>query len=283
MSGARHDSKLGLLLLALSCSALGGFPLAGCHEDQADGSASGGEAGAGASGGARADGGMGGTAGAARTIYGGDGIWARSAELGVQGIFFILEDSVSNGQPIDDGLQHTDLVSDSFGDESSAPFSLFTEGTTMPCVSGTLTIVTLTDGTPCDPVHDECAWDSQWGGGLGMHLNQAGESSSPAQPWDATAYGVSGFEFTTTGDIGRATLRFKAKDSVHPTEDFCAMVAMGKDRRVQLSKLKHQCWESQGELALDPTRLTDLQWQIVPDAETPHEITNFCVSHVAVF
>jgi hypothetical protein len=116
-----------------------------------------------------------------------------------------------------------------------------------------------------------------------MHLNQPGGPDTAAEPWDATAYGVSGFEFTTTGDIGRATMRFKAKDSVHPGEDFCAIVAMGAERDVPLAKLKHKCWGNEGTLALDLTKLTELQWQIVPDAAAAHPVTHFCVSRLSAF
>jgi len=225
-----------------------------------------------------------GGAGRSSVIFDGQGIWARSEDLlGIRGVFFILEDSVSNGQPVVDGLVHTSLISDSFGDESAPPLSLFTEQTVRPCVSGTLAMVTLGDGSACDPVHDECAWDSIWGGGIGMHLKQSGESSSPPEPWDASAYGVRGIEFSTTGDIGRATLRFKAKDSIHPNEDFCVLTTMGEDRRIEFAELKHQCWESEGSLSLDSKQLTELQWQIVPDSESTHPITNFCVRRVALF
>ena len=116
-----------------------------------------------------------------------------------------------------------------------------------------------------------------------MQLNQPGGVDTPAEPWDATAYGVSGFEFTITGDVDGAILRFKAKDSVHPDEDFCAMIVMGADRRVPLTNLKHMCWGYQGTLSLDLTKLTELQWQIVPDADAEHAVTEFCVSRLSAF
>jgi hypothetical protein len=280
---------------ALACSrvawiwlvGLGAFELLGCQGAASSDSTTGGAAGARSTGGS-SNGGAAGShndGGASTwTVYDGVGTWAEDASsLGVFGGFFILEDGVSNGQAVEDGLVHTDLSADSFGDESAAPVSLFTEETPRPCVSGTLALVTLSDGSQCDPVHDECAWDSLWGGGLGMHLSQPDGPDTVAQPWDATAYGIEGFEFTTTGDIGRATLRFKAKDSVHPGEDFCAIVAMGADRHVPLSKLKHRCWGNEGALSLDVTKLTELQWQIVPDAETAHAVTRFCVSRLSAF
>lgn len=267
--------------LALSASTL-----LACEPTDVSDAGAGGTAGAAVTGGSNG----GGEAGArneggtnAWTIYDGAGTWAAHAQLGIFGGFFILEDSVSNGQAVDDGLVHTDLLADTFGDESAAPVSRFTEETLQACVSGTLALVTLSDGSECDPTEYECAWDSQWGGGLGMHLNQPDGVDTTAEPWDATAYGVSGFVFTTTGDVGGAIVRFKAKDSVHPGEDFCAMVTLGVDRSVPLTKLKHKCWGYEGTLSLDVTKLTELQWQIVPDADTAHPVTRFCVSRLSAF
>lgn len=272
-------------VVALLAAACLGAHLPACKPAEPEDAGADGSGGFGG-GGSDSGGGQGGTAAgpSSRVVFDGAGIWAESSpDLGIRGVFFMLEDSVSRGAPVSDGLMHTDLTADSAGDETQAPFSQFTSATLEPCVSGSLPIVTLYDGSPCDPVEDECAWDSIWGGGIGMHLNQASGASSAAEPWDATAYGVSGFEFTTTGDIGQAILRFKAKDSAHPDEDFCAMVPMGAERRVLLSRLKHQCWNNEGSLTLDVTRLTSLEWQIVPDTDSSHEVTSFCIAHVGAF
>ncbi len=280
-------TSLSLLgLIALSTSSLiacgdgsnddggnGGVPsVGGTSNGDGGGTASGGSG----------TGGMGGSNGAAQ-IFSGSGTWIDGSAnaYGIQGAFFILEDSVEDGMVVDDGLEHTEFAATT-GDNGEEP-SEFTEDTEKPCISGTVAQVTTVDGEDCDPAGDDCEWDSQWGGGIGLNLNETGGDDSMQDVFDLEAAGITGFEFTLSGDAGGAELRFKIVDDSNPDEDFCTTVSAGESVQVDLAEIEHMCWGSDGTITPDLTQISQVQWQVVSDAAASFEVDNLCVERVAVY
>lgn len=233
----------------------------------------GGSSGGGGTGGGTGSGGGGnGDAVEGSVIFDGNGTWiqADDNEFAIQGAFFVLEDSVENGAPVSDGLEHTDLTPDTFD-----------ENTAKPCVSGTVAKVTNADGETCDPSGTDCQWSAQWGGGIGLNLNETGGEGSTMSPIDLTGAGVTGFSFRVSGNTGGAEIRFKVKDAANNSQDFCLTAKDGVNT-IMLSELKHECWGATGTLSLDPSQAVQLQWQLVSSASASYTISNFCVDELAV-
>ena len=244
------------------------------------GSNSGGTGGDGDTGGAPSAGGnnMGGAGNIGPwTLFDGTGTWIDGEDntRGIQGSFFVLEDSMKDSEPVpDDDLSHTDLSPDEFAEDTSAP-----------CVSGVIGAVTDIDGEECDPMDlggTECEWSAVWGGGIGVNLNETGGEDSDVNAWNATAAGVTGFSFATSGSLGGAVLRFKAK-MLGSDEDFCTNVAVGSTS-VDLSELRHNCFAGGvATQALDLTQIEQINWQIVSDANTFFTVTDFCIDSLDAY
>lgn len=260
----RNILGLGLMVAAL----------AGC--DDGGGSGAQGSGGSSNSGGSSSSGGEnGGDDGVEGTlIFTGSGSWIDGAgpagQFGIQGAFFVLEDSVKDGVPVNDGLTHTDLTPDEFGEGID------------PCVSGTVAMVTNAAGEQCDPAGSDCEWSAIWGGGIGLNLNETGGENSTQQPLDLGAAGVTGFSFRLSGDVEGATVRFKIKDQPNEAEDFCVAVMPNGVSTVRFNELKHMCWGSDGTLSVDTTKALQLQWQIVTTASRDYNVNNFCIEELAV-
>lgn len=204
-----------------------------------------------------------------------NGSWTPADQntVGIQGSFFILEDSVKDGALLPpDGLVHSDF------DDASAPtaeidFSKFSDTTPEPCISGNAAKVE----NLADPAAEK-PYSEIWGGGIGMKLNETGGEDSVASPFDAVAAGIGGFEFQVSGDVTAATVRFKATQ-MGSTADFCKAITVvpGQVVKVMFSELEHECWSPNTDKTLDLTQLEAIQWQIVTDDKTAHKVTNFCV------
>lgn len=209
---------------------------------------------------------------AAVMIFDGDGVGAGSEDHGIDGGFYILEDSVKDGELVADTLIHTDL--DPL--DSSAEPSDFTLSTAA-CVEGVVAVVTDADGYSCELNDADCVWGDLWGGGIGLSLKIVDEE---AVAWDADAAGVTGFRFEVSGSIGGVPLRFMLEDT--DGNQFCVNnVAVGSTVSVSLSSLKHNCWDP-SNLALDRTKIKSISWQFVPDASSSYTISNFCVDSLYV-
>lgn len=215
-------------------------------------------------------------------IFDGMGTWVGeegpAGQFGIQGAFFVLEDSVKDGVAVEDGLEHTDLTPDSF-DETTAK----------PCVSGTVAKVTTADGGECNGAAaagaaDACEWSAQWGGGIGLNLKETGGEDSVQGTVDLTAAGVVGFAFEVSGSVTGTSpvVRFKVTDEPNDGEDFCASIRLGQSNTVMLSDLQHQCWGSSGTLSLDLTKAKQLQWQIVSSQNSAYEVADFCIENISV-
>lgn len=204
-------------------------------------------------------------------IFSGVGAWidGTTNDVGIQGSFFVLEDSMKDSVPVSDGLTHTDMTPDTFDDM-----------TAKPCVSGSLAAVTGPGGAECDPAGSDCEWSAIWGGGIGLNLNETGGDASTKMAYDAS--GLTGFAFETSGTTGGAVVRFKAKME-GSDQDFCTAVPIGANQ-VALTDLKHNCYT--GGVAsetLDVTKLVQLEWQIVPEAGTSYTVTDFCIEYVGYY
>lgn len=291
--------KTSLSLYGLIAIAAGMSSLAACSGGTDDGpmpltggaAGVGGTANSGGAGNATGSGGDGaGTGGAlSNSLFAGAGTWidATTNTVGVQGAFFILEDSVKNSEPVTDTLTHTDFVADSGGTDVDG-VSTFDDTTLKPCISGTAVQVTdETGATGCDAAGPEtepgaCQWSLQWGGGIGLNMNETGGEDSTQGVWDALAAGVTGFTFTVSGDAGGATLRFKAKNE-GSDEDFCKSftIVPGTPVNIALSELQHQCWGTTGTQVLSLTNISQLQWQVVTDAAASHDVASLCIENLA--
>ncbi len=216
-------------------------------------------------------------AGGNEIIFSGEGTWVDLTEntIGIQGAFFVLEDSMKDGVLVADSLPHTDLTPDEFDDM-----------TAMPCVSGTVAQVTNSAGeVDCNwgdataTPETVCQWDAQWGGGIGFNLSETGGEGSVKSPWDATAAGVTGFVVKTSGNAEGATIRFKAKDTTE--QEFCYEIELGVEEAVSFSDFQHECWGTSGTAVLDTTQLVQLEWQVVSSETAGYAVSNFCVDGIA--
>jgi len=206
------------------------------------------------------------------------GSWADTTgnTVGIQGAFYILEDAVKEGALIEgDGLVHSDFDDAANPTPGVIDASKFDDTTPAPCISGVAAQVKAADPAAEKP------YSEIWGGGIGMNLNEVGGEGSTPMPYDAVAAGVAGFEFTVSGDVQGATVRFKATQA-GLTDDFCKTISVvpGQTVKVLLNELEHSCWEPDGVL-LDTTKLEAIQWQIVTKDSTAYTITNFCVNSLA--
>jgi hypothetical protein len=204
--------------------------------------------------------------------------------VGIQGAFFVLEDGVKDGAALSDGLPHSDFTAD-VDPLEEAGVSKFSD-TSTPCISGTAAMVMAADGvTECGFAagDEECNFDSTWGGGIGLNLNETGGEESVKSSFNASAAGITGFKFDLSGDVGGATVRFKAVPT-GVTTDFCKTVTaeFPGTVSVNLADILSECW-ADGGIPVDTTAIESLQWQIVTDNKAPHTVANFCVSNLEWF
>jgi hypothetical protein len=233
---------------------------------------SGGKSSGGSSSGGSSNPGSGGSASTGVLIFDGTGVGAGSEDHGIDGGFYILEDSVKEGVLVEDTLLHTDFDAVDSDHEPSD----FSESSA-PCITGTLAMVTDELGDSCQLTSDYCAWGDLWGGGIGLSLKIEDEV---AVAWDATAAGVKGFRFQVSGSVGSVPVRFMVEDTAG--NQFCVnKVAVGSAVSVPFTTLKHNCWDP-GNVAFDPSKIKSISWQFVPDASKPYPISEFCVDNVYV-
>jgi hypothetical protein len=211
---------------------------------------------------------------------GGDGSLGQDGG-GIQGAFYILEDSVKDEAPLNDGLMHSDFDADTGTNKDVEP-SQFDEGTVKPCITGTTALAK--DGK----------FDLYWGGGIGLNLNETGGESSVKKPFNAEAAAINGFEFILSGDTGAAEVRLKASVQDDPSTtdvneeietNYCVSIRakLGKGViRVGLEELVEHCWAS-GGAPVDPTRLMALQWLVVTHDKVAHTVKNFCIESVGTY
>lgn len=210
--------------------------------------------------------------------------WVHDNTKMIQGSFFVLMDSVKDDMPVTDTLPHTVLMPSTFADATSL------------CVNGTIPGVVTEAGTACKSDGSDCAWSAMWGGGMGLNLNESGDTvdadgnvtmESVQGTFDATAAGVTGFSFTLAGSFD-GEIRFKATmEGALPDDDFCLTADIGGNdvNKYNLSDLKYKCWDKSlaSQKTLDLTKLVQIQWQLVSKAGTEYAVTDFCLSKLSVF
>lgn len=239
------------------------------------------------------------------SLYSGSGIFVALEDnsIGIQGAFYILEDSVDGDANItgteSPPLPHTDLVP-SHGGSDVDGVSKFDQNTTKLCVSGFVPQVTDETGeTPpiCSPSIAQteagaCQWDAIWGGGIGLLLNATEDDPPIKGSWDATTADagepVTGFVFALSGDVGAAEIRFYAR--VQGSDDnFCYVLPPTKKPigptpvpvAVRLTDLVYQCWNPDGKKKLDLTQLESVHWLIVSSHQASYEVTDFCIESLS--
>ncbi len=226
----------------------------------------------GSSTGGRGDGGSAGSSSMGpATVFEGSGVLLESSDYSIDGSFFILEDSVKDGELVVTPL----LLSDLDGDGASAEEPSTFDGAEAPCVSGTIAMVTDPDGESCELVDADCDWTSMWGGGIGLTLNQPEDT---ALTWDATAEGITGFEFVTSIAASGPPLRFIVEDT--SGKQYCTDVAYGS-KQVLFDDLVLECWSPQAG-SLDPSKIRQISWQFKNDASRDYTINSFCVDELTL-
>ena len=214
--------------------------------------------------------------------------------VGIQGAFYILEDSVKNDMAVDDAFTHTQFTADTGGiEDMPVGVSKFGPDTVMPCLSGTVPqVVDELMMTGCNDALAEdqpgaCQWTAQWGGGIGLNLNETGGDASVKSTWNALTANaggpVTGFKFRASGTTDGATLRVKAKNPGDDT-DYCKAftIVPGVDFDVKIADFKPECWgstSSKPPLKLDT--IESLQWQIVSSKAKGYTIANFCIESLS--
>jgi len=233
--------------------------------------------------------GTGGTSGAGESLIDTANVsWVDGAAntKGIQGAFFVLEDSMKDGEPVveDPPLTHTDLTPDDFADATTL------------CVTGTVAAVTTVDGMECDAADAEdlptgCQWSAIWGGGIGLNLNETGDTldeegnvveESVQTAWDGMASGATGFAFTVSGSFD-GTMRFKGKME-GSDDDFCTEIEMGANM-IDMSQWAYSCWDESlaADKTIDLTKMWQIQWQLVTKQNTTYENVQFCLDSLSVY
>jgi hypothetical protein len=228
-------------------------------------------------------------------LFTGTGTWIpRDSNLiGIQGAFYILEDSVKDDVAVEDDFMHTDFTADT-GNVDEMGVSKFTEGDTLkPCISGTVPqVVDEMMMTGCNDALAEdqpgaCQWSKQWGGGIGLNLNEEGGDGSVPMPWDALTANeggpIMGFKFMASGNAGGATLRVKAKNPGDET-DYCKAftIVPGVEVTVALSDFKPDCWSATSDKPpLTLTAIESLQWQVVSSKAMGYTVENLCIESLS--
>lgn len=178
-------------------------------------------------------------------------------EFGIEGDFYVRQDSYRDGEPKDDELTHSEVTPVEFDASHDKP-----------CINGQ--IAQVSGGQ----------WSEVWGVLLGLQL--AGSNGS----WDATEHGIEGFEFELSGSVGDARLRFEAKvkDS---DETFCAMLEHEQGETgtfsVALEDIEHRCYEDGGSMSFDPSQLEAVEWLAMADDGSSSPVEDFCVESLSVF
>jgi len=207
---------------------------------------------------------MGGSRGAVdeehgNVIFNGTGTSVSSSDndFGIQGAFYVRQDSYRQGQPKQDDLTHS----------SVEPIS-FSKRDDKPCINGEIARV------------DGGQWSEVWGVLLGLELAKSGKT------WDATQHDIEGFAFKLSGSVGDARLRFEAKVR-GSDENFCAMLEHDQGETgsftVALEDIEHDCFGDGGNMSFDPSQLEAIEWLAMADDGSNSPVEDFCVERVEVY
>lgn len=118
-----------------------------------------------------------------------------------------------------------------------------------------------------------------YGAGIGLSLNDSGGTTSVKGPYDATAYGVIGFEIEITGDSGGLPIRVQMSRTATDEQSPYAQLPGAGTYKVMLEDVLVPTWADVGAGdPIDPTTIYDLQIQVVgAEAEASYDI---CVARV---
>jgi hypothetical protein len=121
-------------------------------------------------------------------------------------------------------------------------------------------------------------YDIYWGGAIGFNLNQAEGDDPPAEPFDASAAGVTGFGFDVSALPIGGQLRFNVLVAGEDTNNYCAAITAPAGNQFHWTDLKLSCWAAE-DATPDPTRIQAVHWQIVTNDSGPFDF-DFCVTNI---
>lgn len=192
-------------------------------------------------------------------IFDGQGtsVTASDNDLGIEGNFYVRQDSYRQGEAKQDDLTHSSVEPVSFSKRDDKP-----------CINGEIARV------------ENGQWSEVWGVLLGLELAKGGKT------WDATDHDVEGFSFELSGSVGDARLRFEAKVR-GSDETFCAMLEHDQGETgsfsVALEDIEHNCFGEGGNMTFDPSQLEAIEWLAMADDGSNSPVEDFCVEHVEVY
>ncbi len=231
-------------------------------------STSGGEGGAGTTSGGDSDGGEGGRSGGSggsgandetdtAAVFTGSGIAVvdEGNDYGINGAFYVRQDSYDDGILRTDDLTHTEVTPVEFG-----------KGDDKPCINGT--VARVPDGH----------YSAVWGTLIGLELNQG-------EGFDAAAQKIQGFSFDLSGSIGDADLRFEVKVK-NSGAHFCSMLEHEDSQtghfEIKFDDLVQDCFSYEGNASFDPSQIEAIEWIAMADADSSHPVDQFCVEKIEI-
>ena len=206
---------------------------------------------------------MGGTKGTeevhGNVIFNGDGtrVAASDNDFGIEGRFYVRQDSYRQGEAKQDDLTHSSVEPVSFSKRDDKP-----------CIHGEIARV------------ENAQWNEVWGVLLGLELAKEGKA------WSASEHDIEGFSFKLSGSVGDARLRFEAKVR-GSDENFCVMLEHDQGETgsfsVALEDIEHDCYGDSGNMSFDPSQLEAIEWLAMADDGSNSPVEDFCVERVEVY
>jgi hypothetical protein len=116
-----------------------------------------------------------------------------------------------------------------------------------------------------------------WGVGMGMALNETGQSGDAPNAYDATAFGVVGFRFVLRGTVPPVLqINFTTSDGGTYCDPLYDVAGSELSVAVYFSSTEFECWGSFPGEPPDQTNLDALQIQVVFDDNETIDF-DFCV------
>lgn len=198
-----------------------------------------------------------------------DYVAATDNVYGIQGSFFAYSDCDTNGDGVDDPGMFV-------GVQCTQGWALNTTNPGLVCISGTV-------GVRMDTTNF-----LDWGAGFGMNLNElapaAGQTAGVAQPYNATANGVSGFSFdivalpgTSIALPANTVVEFPNPALDGTGEEHFASVRAGTNS-ISFASLRQATWVTSMR-SFDPTQILAMKWK-VESQETTSNNVSFCVTNI---
>jgi hypothetical protein len=119
-------------------------------------------------------------------------------------------------------------------------------------------------------------FETYWGSVVSIHLNHPGGGGSPAA-YNASTYGIDGFEFTLTGSDIPAELRPRV--TVANSTEYCKQVCASGDQSLLFSEAHPECWSDEFSSTPGLTQLMTLEFH-VPSVRGDDVTFDFCIEDI---